>query len=68
MSESFAPEPPEPEPHWTMDLPDGATAEDLAASLIRDAEAVCALDAAPVFVRRGDGEWTRVTVADRYRW
>lgn len=68
MPETFPPEPPEPEPHWTMDLPDGATVEGLADSLTREAEAVAALDAGSVFVRRGDdGPWTEVTAKDRHR-
>jgi len=53
--------------HWALDLPDGATVEDLAASLTREAEAVAAVDAGSVFIRRGDGEWIEYTAEDRRR-
>ena len=53
---------PEDEQHWTLDLPEGATAEDLAASLVREASAIAELDAeAVVYIRRGDNEWLEVT-------
>jgi hypothetical protein len=68
MTEMFPDEPPEPEPpHWTMDLEPGATVEGLADSLTREAEAVAALDAGPVYVRRGDGPWTEITAEERRR-
>jgi hypothetical protein len=59
---------PEDERHWTLDLPDGATVEGLAASLTAEAEAVAAMAAGSVFVRRGDeGPWTEITEQDRRR-
>jgi hypothetical protein len=66
------PLPPEDDPewrrHWTMSLPDGATVEGLADSLTAEAEAIAAMEAAPVWVRRGDeGPWTEITAEDRRR-
>jgi len=57
--------------HWTHDVEPGTTIEGLADSLCREAEAVAAMAAAPVYVRRGDdGPWQEITAADRraVRW
>ncbi len=54
-------------PHWALDVPCGTTVEGLADSLAREAEAVAALDAGSVWVRRGDGEWAEITAEDRRR-
>lgn len=57
---------PEDERSWVLDLEPGATLEELADSLTREAEAVAALDAGPVYVRRGEtGEWREITAEDR---
>lgn len=54
--------------HWVLDMPDGATVEGLAESLTREAEAVAAMAAGSVFVRRGDeGPWREVTAEQRRR-
>jgi hypothetical protein len=54
--------------HWTLDLPDGLTVEELAGSLAAEAEAVMAMDAGSVFVRRGDdGPWREITAEMRHR-
>ena len=58
-------EPEEPDRPWVLDLPEGTTLEQVADSLAREAEAIAALNAAPVFVRRGDGEWLEVSAEDR---
>jgi hypothetical protein len=50
---------------WTLDLPDGFGEADLADSLVRELEAITAVVAGSVWVRRGepeDGEpWREVT-------
>lgn len=53
--------------HWTMDLEPGATVERLAASLAAEAEAVAAMAAGPVYIRRGgdDEPWREITAEDR---
>jgi hypothetical protein len=54
--------------HWALDLPDGLTVEEVAASLAREAEAVTMVEAGSVWVRRGDeGPWREVTAAMRRR-
>ena len=53
--------------HWALDLEPGATVEDLAGSLIREAEAVAALDASSVWIRRGDGPPMEITPEMRRR-
>lgn len=55
--------------HWALDMPDGATVEGLADSLIREAGAIHALEAGPIYVRRGeaDGEGEWVDAGDEVR-
>jgi hypothetical protein len=40
--------------HWILDMPDGATVEGLADSLIREMEAIHSVEAGSIFIRRGE--------------
>ena len=64
----MADEPDPEERHWVLDEP-AATVEELADSLTREAEAVAAMAAGPVFIRRGDDDapWAEVSAEDRRR-
>jgi hypothetical protein len=55
--------------HWVLDMPDGLTVEALADSLTAEAEAVTAMAAGSVYIRRGGGDepWTEVTAEMRRR-
>jgi hypothetical protein len=54
--------------HWVLDMPEGLTVEALAGSLAAEAEAVAAMAAGSVFVRRGDeGPWREISAEDRRR-